>query len=98
MPPELPNEIDGIAAECIRTIAHAKDLPPASITEASTLEELGLDSLDRVSLSFDLEEKYGVEIPEHRLATIVTVGDIVNEVQAALAKRVQPAHPKEPAA
>ncbi len=98
MPPETPHEADAIAAECIRTIAHAKDLPPASITEASTLEELGLDSLDRVSLSFDLEEKYGVEIPEHRLSTIVTVGDIVHEVQAALVKRAQLPQAKEPSA
>ena len=79
--------MDSIADECVRVIAHAKDLPPASIHQDSTLEELGLDSLDRVSLSFDLEEKYGVEIPEHRLSTIQTVADIVTEVQAALLKQ-----------
>ncbi len=80
-----------IADECVRTIARAKDLLPADIHQDSTLEELGLDSLDKVSLSFDLEEKYGVDIPEHRMAAIKTVSDIVTEIQAALARRASAA-------
>ena len=91
--PQQRTSPDEITSECIRAIAQAKDLPPASIHQGSTLEELGLDSLDRVTLSFDLEEKYGVEIPEHRLSTIRTVDDVVTEVQAALAKQASTAHP-----
>ena len=79
--------MDEIAQECIRALAQAKQLPAETVTSQSTLDELGLDSLDRVSLSFDLEEKYNVEIPESRLAAIKTVGDLVAEVHSAVLKK-----------
>lgn len=74
-----------IERECVRRIAEAKAIPVYSITLETTLESLAVDSLDRVSLSFDLEEQYGVEIPEHQLHTIATVGDVSAAVQQALA-------------
>lgn len=76
-----------IESECVRRIAEAKSIPADSITLESTLESLAVDSLDRVSLSFDLEEQYSVEIPEHQLHTIRTVGDVATAVQEALARK-----------
>jgi acyl carrier protein len=70
--------------ECIRRIAQAKSIPEDSITLATTLESIEVDSLDRVSLSFDLEEEYGVEIPETKLHAIQTVGDVAAAVQEAI--------------
>jgi acyl carrier protein len=77
--------------ECIRRIAEAKSIPEDSITLDSTLESLEIDSLDRVTLSFDLEEQYGVEIPEAKLHQIVTVRDVVVAVQDAMAKKLEAA-------
>lgn len=77
--------------ECIRRIAAAKDIPTDSITLDTTLESIAMDSLDRVSLSFDLEEDYQVEIPESQLHEIVTVGDVSRAVQEALLKKHAPA-------
>ncbi|MGI4757159.1 MAG: acyl carrier protein [Janthinobacterium lividum] len=76
-----------IAAECITAIAASKGIPRESVTLDSSLETLELDSLDRVSLSFDLEEKYGIEIAEHRLHSIVTVRDLVGEIRSSLAAK-----------
>lgn len=76
--------MDEIAADCIHAIAASKDIAPESILLDSSLESLHLDSLDRVSMSFDLEEKYRIEIPEHRLHRIVTVGDLVREIHGAV--------------
>jgi acyl carrier protein len=73
--------------ECVRRIAAAKDLPADSITLDTTLESIAMDSLDRVSLSFDLEEEYNVEVPESQLHQIVTVGDVAAAVQQALLKK-----------
>jgi acyl carrier protein len=73
--------------ECIRRIAEAKDLPTASIALDTTLESIAMDSLDRVSFSFDMEEEYGIEIPESQLHQIVTVGDVSAAVQRALLKK-----------
>ena len=73
--------------ECVRRIAAAKDLPVDTITLDTTLESIAMDSLDRVSLSFDLEEEYNVEVPESQLHQIVTVGDVAVAVQGALLKK-----------
>lgn len=70
--------------ECIRRIAEAKAIPQDSITLGTLLESIAVDSLDRVSLSFDLEEAYGVEIPESKLHQIQTVGDVAAAVQQAI--------------
>ncbi|AFL90458.1 acyl carrier protein [Terriglobus roseus DSM 18391] len=73
--------------ECIRRIAAEKMIPAKSITLDSTLESLAIDSLDRVTLAFDLEEKYGVEIPEAKLHQITTVRDVAVAVEQALTKK-----------
>lgn len=79
--------MDEIARDCIHAIAASKGIAPDSITLDSSLESLEVDSLDRVSMSFDLEEKYGIELPEHRLHAIVTVGDLVREIHEAVAAK-----------
>ncbi len=76
-----------VEQECVRRIAEAKAIPMDSIGLDTDLMSIAVDSLDRVSLSFDLEEQYGVEIPESRLHLIVTVGDVADAVQEALLKK-----------
>jgi acyl carrier protein len=78
-----------LEVECIRRIAEEKLIPAESISLDTTLESLAIDSLDRVTLAFDLEEKYGVEIPEAKLHQIMTVRDVAIAVQQALTKKQQ---------
>ena len=78
-----------LEVECIRRIAEEKVIPPESITLDTTLASLAVDSLDRVTLAFDLEEQYGVEIPEAKLHQIMTVRDVAVAVQQALTKKQQ---------
>lgn len=73
-----------VERECLRRIAETKSIPLDSVTPDTTFESLSLDSLDRITLAFDLEEKYGIEIPEHKLQEILTVRDVVDAVQQAL--------------
>jgi acyl carrier protein len=49
--------------------------------EASFVEDLGADSLDRVELVMALEEAFGVEIPDADAEKIVTVRDAVEYIQ-----------------
>lgn len=57
-----------------------------SITKDTNFEEdLGVDSLDIVELSMALEEEFDIgEMSEEDLATIKTVGDLVNYLQGKL--------------
>ena len=46
------------------------------------VEDLGADSLDLFELTMALEDEYGIEIPSEDLEKIVTVGDVVEYVNA----------------
>jgi len=84
-----------IAEQCIALVAAAKQIPVEQVTLDSTFEELAVDSLDRVSLSFDVEEKYGIDIPDSRLHTILTVRDMVDGVAEALRAKAEKTRLKE---
>lgn len=66
------------------SIARQKMLSVDEISLDSTLEELGVTSLDSISLVFDIEDKYGVEVPNEELKKLRTVRDIVDGVDRLL--------------
>jgi acyl carrier protein len=58
----------------------------AEVTEDQTLMEgLGLDSVDMFSLVVEVQTKFKVKIASEELTSIVTVGDILNLLEAKLA-------------
>ena len=50
------------------------------IMEASFVDDLGADSLDTVELIMELEEEFGIEIPDDDAEKITTVGAAVNYI------------------
>lgn len=51
------------------------------VTEtASFVEDLGADSLDTVELVMDLEEHFGIEIPDEEAEKLKTVKDAVDYI------------------
>lgn len=60
----------------------ASDLIP----EASLVDDLNLDSLDRSELLVMTEDAFSISIPTNDLATIKTLGDTVKYVDKRLAK------------
>ena len=66
------------------SIARQKMLSIEDISLDSSLEELGVTSLDSISLAFDIEDKYGIEIPNEALKRLRTVRDIVDGVEKLL--------------
>jgi acyl carrier protein len=69
-----------IANRCIEIIAKSKGISPDSITLNSTFDELNIDSLDKINISFEVEEAFAIEIPDEALGTLKTVGDMVEGV------------------
>jgi acyl carrier protein len=80
--------MDDIATRCITIIANSKNIPADTITLASTFDELNVDSLDKINISFEVEEAFAIEIPDEALSTLKTVGDMVEGVT-----RLRAAHP-----
>jgi acyl carrier protein len=69
-----------IASRCIDIIAKSKSISPDTVTLASTFDELNVDSLDKINISFEVEEAFDIEIPDDALGTIKSVGDMVEGV------------------
>ncbi|HOL22496.1 MAG TPA: acyl carrier protein [bacterium] len=54
----------------------------SAITEgASFIDDLGADSLDTVELVMELEEKFGIDIPDEDAEKIRTVKDAVDYIE-----------------
>lgn len=69
------------------SIARQKMLSIEDISLDSSLEELGVTSLDSISLVFDIEDKYGIEVPNEALKQLRTVRDIVDGVEKLLSSQ-----------
>ena len=65
----------------VEILAEAKDLEADRITEASTWEELGLDSLDTVELVMNMEDAFGISL--EMTEDMKSVGDVVKAIDAA---------------
>lgn len=50
-------------------------------TDSKIKDDLGADSLDILQLLMTIEETYGIQIPDEKLAAFKTVGDIVGYLE-----------------
>ena len=48
--------------------------------DANLKKELGADSIDTVEIVFEIEEEYGIAVPDELAETINTINDAVNVV------------------
>ena len=71
----------------IEIIANAKNRDAAEITVDTPMEALGLDSLDGMSIIFDLENAFDIEIPEDAPAQAKTVGELVEGLRVLIDAR-----------
>ena len=75
---ELLNKIKAVVVEKLGV------KPEDVTTDASFVNDLGADSLDRVELVMALEEEFDIEIPNEAAESIVTVADAVEQIKNAL--------------
>lgn len=75
---------DSVEEKVIATLASVKRIPASQIKLDSSLQELGVDSLDTFTLLFELESKFNISIPDDEARSIRTVSDIVAGVQRIL--------------
>ena len=55
--------------------------------EASFTNDLGADSLDTVELIMEIEDEFGISIPDDLAEKISTVGDAIKFVEEAVANK-----------
>jgi acyl carrier protein len=62
----------------------------AEVNDSDWLDELGIESLDAVEMIFELEDRFGIEIPVNANNTgsvFETVADVIRVVEELVAKK-----------
>ena len=63
-------------------LAEALNIPVEKVTpDAKIVDDLGADSLDVVELLSQLEEEYGIIVPDDQAENLVTVADVANAIE-----------------
>jgi acyl carrier protein len=73
-----------VANDVIAIIAKKIPGEKKDIKLTDNLQELGLESIDALEMVFDLEEKFGIQIPYNANSAATdfsTVGDVANAIQ-----------------
>ena len=68
-------------------LSEKKGVSPDAIGMDSSFEELELDSLDAVELIADLEDAFGVNVPNTDLQKVRTIRDAVEGLSKAMAEK-----------
>lgn len=69
----------------IEAVAKVAKRKTSEVRLDSSFEQLGMDSLDRVCLLFELEQAFDISIPEEAVQDIQTVQDVVSRLGKHLA-------------
>lgn len=71
----------------IELIAREAKRPPEEIGADTSLEEIGIDSLKAIVILAELEDTFGIEVPNEMVASIKKVGDIVGKIDELRQKK-----------
>ena len=63
-------------------LADHLEMDLSEITEDSTFEDLGIDSLDAVEIMMEMEDEFGIEMQYQEVGK--TVGELVNYIDSKL--------------
>ncbi len=73
---------DEIVAAIAEIIEEVTGIEPSEVTlDKAFVDDLDIDSLSMVEIAVQLEDKYGVKVPDEDLAGLKTVGDAVAYIQ-----------------
>ncbi len=78
-PTDTPQDVE---ERVLKIIALTKRLPRESVTPASSFESLGIDSLDRLNILFDLESEFDIEINDEDAKRVENIPQMVAGVLA----------------
>lgn len=75
---------DDLSKRVISVIATTQHIGVEKITEESSFQELGIDSLDGINILFALETEFNINIPDDEAQNIRTVHDAIEGVRKLL--------------
>ena len=66
-----------IQERVVRLVAGVRRIPVENVTPESTFEDLGMDSLDKLNLLFEVENEFDVEIDDQEAKHIARVSEMI---------------------
>ena len=69
-----------IQDRALRVIATKQGLPRDSVRPESTFEELGIDSLDRLNILFELEGEFDIQIDDEQAKQVTTLRQMIDGI------------------
>jgi acyl carrier protein len=91
---------ESIQDRVLRVIATTRRVPLDTIRPDSTFEELGIDSLDRLNILFELEGEFDIEIDDEQAKQVTSLQQMIEGITVlvdAKANGVTPVKPEPPA-
>ena len=82
----MPQDIE---TAIIKAISTQKQLDSNSITADSVLQDLGVSSLDAITIVYEIEEQFGISVPNDQLEGLKTVSDIVSKIEKLIENKSQ---------
>ncbi|HKG91478.1 MAG TPA: acyl carrier protein [Gemmatimonadaceae bacterium] len=73
-----------VESQVIAIVAKTAKRPADQVRLEHTFEELGLDSLDGVEIVYELEERFGITIPNESARGVRSVSDVVAALRTHL--------------
>ncbi len=77
---------ESIEERVLRVIATTRRVPLDTVRADSTFEELGIDSLDRINILFELEGEFDIEIDDEQAKKVTTLRQMIDGI-AVLVER-----------
>lgn len=74
----MTKNIEGRVLEVIATASHRR---LDDLGGETALRDLGINSMDVVTMAFELEEEFGIVVDTGALVGLVTIGDVIREVR-----------------
>ena len=74
-------------SELIALIAEQSLTERSILTRDATLDTLGLDSVDIVSVAFELEDKYGITMSDNEFFRDQTLGQLLDLIEAKISSK-----------
>lgn len=68
----------------LKVIATSKRIPLETVTPDSSFESLGIDSLDRLNILFDLESEFDIEIEDEQAKQVTNIHQMIDGITLLL--------------
>jgi len=52
-----------------------------NISDTTTFDDLGADSLDKIEITLQLEDVFKIEIPDNEAERLLTVGEVISHIE-----------------